>query len=92
MQREIETHHYCARLNEDFVQCAVYDTDEPDARLVGMHLAITCEYDYLCIRLRLSVQVPVQPALPVIGGLSILSVQTLQQYSHPDLSINSVDT
>lgn len=35
MGRKIETHHYPARLNEDFLQCAVYDSDQSNARLIG---------------------------------------------------------
>jgi hypothetical protein len=40
MKRKIETHHYAARLNEDVLQCLVYDTDETDARLIGIHALI----------------------------------------------------
>jgi hypothetical protein len=40
MKRKIETHHYAARLNEDVLQCLVYDSDETDARLIGMHALI----------------------------------------------------
>lgn len=35
MSRKIETHHHVARLNEDFLQCAVYDSEESNARLIG---------------------------------------------------------
>lgn len=38
MGRKIETHHYPARLNEDFLQCAVYDSDQSNARLIGTFL------------------------------------------------------
>lgn len=38
MTRQIETHHYVSRLNNDFLQCAVYDSDLPNARLIGIHL------------------------------------------------------
>jgi len=34
--RQVELHHYCCSLNEDFVQCAVYDGDGPHARLIGI--------------------------------------------------------
>lgn len=34
-KRQIETHHYAARLNQDVLQCAVYDSDASDARLIG---------------------------------------------------------
>lgn len=35
MSRQIETHHYVTRLNQDFLQCAVFDSDLPTARLIG---------------------------------------------------------
>lgn len=41
MSRKIETHHYAARLNEDFLQCAVYDSDKPEARLIGVEYVIS---------------------------------------------------
>lgn len=34
-KRQVETHHYVSRLNQDFLQCAVYDSDRADARLIG---------------------------------------------------------
>lgn len=42
MSRQIETHHYCSRLNEKFLQCAVYDSDDDpnNARLVGVEYVI----------------------------------------------------
>jgi hypothetical protein len=36
-----ETHRYCAQLNEDFVQCVMFDANTPDARLVGVEYLIT---------------------------------------------------
>ncbi|XP_021749381.1 oil body-associated protein 2A-like [Chenopodium quinoa] len=36
MSRQIETHHFVSRLNQDFCQCAVYDSDLPSARLIGI--------------------------------------------------------
>jgi hypothetical protein len=38
-KRQIETHHYVARLNQDVLQCAVYDSDAQNARLIGTPLA-----------------------------------------------------
>lgn len=35
MSRQIETHHYVTRLNQDFLQCAVYDSDDSRGRLIG---------------------------------------------------------
>lgn len=36
LTRQIETHHYVSRLNNDFLQCAVYDSDDAAARLIGL--------------------------------------------------------
>ena len=33
--RNIQTHHYASRLNEDVLQCVVFDSPEPNARLIG---------------------------------------------------------
>ncbi|OIS98289.1 PREDICTED: oil body-associated protein 2A-like [Nicotiana attenuata] len=41
MHRQIETHHYVTRLNQDFLQCAVYDSDEPTGRLIGVEYIIS---------------------------------------------------
>lgn len=35
LTRQIETHHFVTRINEDFLQCAVYDTDDTRGRLIG---------------------------------------------------------
>ena len=35
MSRQIETHHFVTRINKDFLQCAVYDSDDYNARLIG---------------------------------------------------------
>ncbi|RYQ89576.1 hypothetical protein Ahy_B09g096147 [Arachis hypogaea] len=40
MSRQIETHHYCSRLNQDFLQCAVYDFDDANAHLLGVEYII----------------------------------------------------
>ncbi|KAJ4823898.1 hypothetical protein Tsubulata_026742 [Turnera subulata] len=41
MSRQIETHHYATRINQDFLQCAVYDTDDSHGRLIGVEYIIT---------------------------------------------------
>ncbi|XLR27572.1 hypothetical protein S83_055472 [Arachis hypogaea] len=41
MSRQIETHHYCSRFNQDFLQCAVYDSDDTNARLLGVEYIIS---------------------------------------------------
>ncbi|KAI3680852.1 hypothetical protein L6452_35629 [Arctium lappa] len=41
MSRQIETHHYVTRINQDFLQCAVYDSDDPSARLIGVEYIVS---------------------------------------------------
>ncbi|KAL8090912.1 oil body-associated protein 2C [Apium graveolens] len=41
MTRQIETHHYVTRLNQDFLQCAVYDSDESLGRLIGVEYIVS---------------------------------------------------
>ena len=38
MHRQLEVHHFVSRLNQDVLQCAVYDYDKPSARLIGMSI------------------------------------------------------
>lgn len=40
-QRQVEAYHLCAHLNEDFKQCAIYDSDKKDARLIGVEYIIS---------------------------------------------------
>ena len=35
-KRQLELHHYTSVVNDDFYQCAVYDSDRSDARLIGI--------------------------------------------------------
>ena len=41
MGHQIEAHHYCSMLNEEFHQCAIYDGNGPDAKLVGIEYIIS---------------------------------------------------
>lgn len=41
MTRQIETHHFCTRLNQDFLQCAVYDTDDSSGHLIGVEYIVS---------------------------------------------------
>ncbi|XP_077251071.1 oil body-associated protein 2B-like [Tasmannia lanceolata] len=41
MNRQIETHHYITRVNQDFLQCAVYDSDDSNARLIGVEYIVS---------------------------------------------------
>nr|POF18581.1 oil body-associated protein 1a [Quercus suber] len=38
--RHVEANHYCAHLNEDVRQCILYDSDKPNARLIGIEYMI----------------------------------------------------
>ncbi|TKA67709.1 hypothetical protein B0A55_09183 [Friedmanniomyces simplex] len=38
--RHVETNHYCAHLNDDVRQCILYDSDQPNARLIGIEYMI----------------------------------------------------
>ncbi|KAH9845074.1 oil body-associated protein 1B-like [Teratosphaeria destructans] len=38
--RFVEANHYCAHLNDDVRQCILYDSDKPNARLIGIEYMI----------------------------------------------------
>ncbi|KAM3521925.1 hypothetical protein NHJ13051_005978 [Beauveria bassiana] len=42
-QRAVETNHYCGHVNKDVRQCLLYDSAEPDARLIGVEYMIAPE-------------------------------------------------
>ncbi|EED22922.1 DUF1264 domain protein [Talaromyces stipitatus ATCC 10500] len=39
--RAVEANHYCAHITEDIRQCLLYDSPEPNARLIGIEYMIT---------------------------------------------------
>ncbi|AQK97936.1 Oil body-associated protein 2B [Zea mays] len=41
LHRQVEVHHFVARLNQDVLQCAVYDSDKPSARLIGVEYIVS---------------------------------------------------
>jgi hypothetical protein len=41
MGRQIEAHHYCHHVNEDFFQCVIYDGNKADSRLIGIEYIIS---------------------------------------------------
>ncbi|RUS17485.1 DUF1264-domain-containing protein [Endogone sp. FLAS-F59071] len=41
MTRQVEAHHFCSHINEDMRQCLIYDSDEPNARLIGVEYVIS---------------------------------------------------
>jgi hypothetical protein len=36
MKGQMEAHHYCASLNEELIQCVIYDGNKAGARLMGV--------------------------------------------------------
>jgi hypothetical protein len=41
MGHQIEAHHYCSMLNEEFHQCAIYDGNGSDAKLIGLEYIVS---------------------------------------------------
>lgn len=41
MSQQIEAHHYCSQLNEDFIQCIIYNGNGKDALLMGVEYVIS---------------------------------------------------
>ncbi|KAH9951218.1 DUF1264-domain-containing protein [Amylocystis lapponica] len=39
--RHIEAHHYCTHLSHDFHQCIIYDSDQPNAKLIGIEYIVS---------------------------------------------------
>ena len=39
----MEAHHFCACPNEEVRQCVIYDSDKPNARLIGLEYIISSE-------------------------------------------------
>ncbi|KAL3152128.1 hypothetical protein ABBQ32_001226 [Trebouxia sp. C0010 RCD-2024] len=39
--RQVEAHHFCACPNEEVRQCVIYDSDKPNARLIGTEYIIS---------------------------------------------------
>jgi hypothetical protein len=43
MGRQVIAHHYCSHHNKDVLQCVIYDSDQRQARLVGIEYIISAE-------------------------------------------------
>ncbi len=43
MGRQMEAHHYCAQLSEDFIQCVLFDGNTRDAKLVGVEYVVSAK-------------------------------------------------
>src|SRR5918995_6454902 len=41
MEQQMEAHHYCAILNEEVIQCVIYDGNTKDAKLMGVEYIIS---------------------------------------------------
>jgi hypothetical protein len=41
MGRQIEAHHYCSHVTEEFYQCVIYDGNEAGARLIGVEYIVS---------------------------------------------------
>jgi hypothetical protein len=41
MQAQMEAHHYCANLNEELIQCVIYDGNKKEARLMGVEYIVS---------------------------------------------------
>jgi hypothetical protein len=41
MGRQIEAHHFCHHVSEDFFQCVIYDGDKADSRLIGVEYIVS---------------------------------------------------
>lgn len=43
MQAQMEAHHYCGHLNEDLIQCVIFDGNGEDAKLMGVEYIVTAK-------------------------------------------------
>lgn len=41
MHRQMEAHHYCAVVEEDFIQCVIYDGNVKNARIIGIEYIVS---------------------------------------------------
>jgi hypothetical protein len=41
IKRQVEAHHFCSHINEDVHQCVIYDSSQPNARLIGVEYIIS---------------------------------------------------
>lgn len=41
MQGQMEAHHYCAILNEELIQCVIYDGNVKDAKIMGVEYIVS---------------------------------------------------
>jgi hypothetical protein len=41
MQAQMEAHHYCGHLNEEVIQCVIFDGNEEDAKIMGIEYIVS---------------------------------------------------
>ena len=41
IDRQVEAHHFCSHINEDVHQCVIYDSSQPNARLIGVEYIVS---------------------------------------------------
>jgi len=41
--RQVEAHHFCTHLTEDFHQCVIFDADDKKARLIGIEYIVSAK-------------------------------------------------
>jgi hypothetical protein len=41
MQQQMEAHRYCAILNDEVIQCVIYDGNTKDAKLMGLEYIVS---------------------------------------------------
>ncbi|MBT2794436.1 OBAP family protein [Paraburkholderia strydomiana] len=41
MGRQVEAHHFCTHLTEDFHQCVIFDSNESNAKLIGIEYIVS---------------------------------------------------
>jgi Protein of unknown function (DUF1264) len=41
MQGQMEAHHYCGHLNEDVIQCVIFDGNEANAKIMGVEYIVS---------------------------------------------------
>ena len=41
MGRQVEAHHFCTHINEEFFQCVIYDGDKMESRLIGVEYIVS---------------------------------------------------
>jgi hypothetical protein len=43
MQGQMEAHHYCGHLNEDLIQCVIFDGNDEDAKIMGIEYIVSAK-------------------------------------------------